>query len=74
MENKYIRTAAKYECKGIELEKPTPLVAFEIVEKLRDLESEIACEVLDNLITHFIDVQDYIVENYRDLLYEEEGE
>jgi len=52
--------------------RPKPLVAFDIVDKLKDYESEIACEVLEQLITHIEEVQDFLVENYIDILQEEE--
>ena len=53
-------------------ERGITLQAFDIVDKLRDLEAEIACEVLDYLITYFPEVQEYIVENYIHLIQEEE--
>jgi len=54
------------------VEKPTPLIAFNIVDKLRDLEAETACQILDELISRFPDVQEYLKENYIDLLTEED--
>ena len=51
--------------------KPNSLVAFDIVDKLRDFEAEIACTVLDELITYFPEVQDYLVNNHIDILVEE---
>lgn len=46
--------------------------AFDVADKLRDLEAEVACQILDELIANFTEVQDYIVENYIHLLTEEE--
>ena len=48
------------------------LQAFDIVDKLRDLEAGIACQILDELIANYADVQEYLVENHIDLLTEEE--
>jgi len=54
------------------VERPQVLKAFDISDKLKDLEAEVACEVLDQLITHFPEVQEFLVENYIDLLTEED--
>ena len=54
------------------VQRPQPLVAFDIVDKLRDLEAETACEVLDQLIAHFPEVQEFLIENYIDILTEED--
>lgn len=53
-------------------ERPKTLVAFDIVDKLKDLEAEFACEILEMLVTYYEEVQDYLVENHIDLLIEEE--
>jgi len=52
--------------------RPKFLVAYDIIDKLEDLEAEIACQVLKELITNYEEVQTYIVENYIDLITEEE--
>ena len=54
------------------VQRPQPLVAFDIVDRLRDLEAETACQILDELISRFPDVQEYLKENYIDLLTEED--
>ena len=54
------------------VQRPQPLVAFDIVDKLRDLEAETSCQILDELIARYPEVQEYLTENYIDLLTEEE--
>ena len=53
-------------------QRPITLQAFDIIDKCKDLESEIPCEILEQLITHFKEVQEYIVDNYIDLIIEED--
>lgn len=56
---------------SIKQNKPRPLVCFDIVDKLRDLEAEFACQILDELITNYTDVQNYLICNHSDILEEE---
>ena len=56
---------------SIEKNKPRPLVCFDIVDKLRDLEAEFACQILDELIANYNDVQEYLICNHSDILEEE---
>lgn len=53
-------------------QRPTTLVAFDIVDKLKETEAEFACELLEQLIANFPEVQEYIVENYINWLIEED--
>ena len=48
------------------------LVAGDIIDKLEDLEVEISCEILRQLIAWFSEVTNYLVKNHIDLIIEEE--
>ena len=52
--------------------RPTTLVAFDIVDKLKETEVEFACELLEQLIAQFPEVQEFIVKNYINWLMEED--
>lgn len=52
--------------------RPLYLVAYDIVDKLADLEGEIVADVLFQLIAQFPEVQQYLVDNHIDILIEEE--
>ena len=53
-------------------QRPTTLVAFDIVDKLKETEAEFACGVLEQLIANFPEVQEYIVKNYINWLIKED--
>ena len=64
MDLQYITNPAnkQYTC-YLPQQRPTTLVAFDIVDKLKETESEFACELLEQLIANFPEVQEFIVKN-----------
>ena len=48
------------------------LVAWDIIDKLKEYESETICDILYSLIAWFPEVSGYLVKNHIDLLTEEE--
>lgn len=64
-------TNKQYTC-YLPQQRPTTLVAFDIVDKLKETEAEFDCELLEQLIAHFPEVQEFIVKNYINWLIEED--
>ena len=46
-------------------------IAFKIIDKLRDYEAEIACNILGEILVSFPEIQGYVINNHIDVLQEE---